>query len=169
MKCDQCGNPSTIHLTEIDKQTSREMHLCEACAAELRLLASEAQELDLHAIMDLFLDPSEPTPTPPQVLVCPVCGLDPGSLAKIGRLGCPHDYDIFSDQLRPILERVHPQVIHTGKRPRQHAQAGHGGIGSDQRLRLYQSLRAAVAAERYEEAARLRDQLRQKDAVDESR
>src|SRR2546423_7172491 len=34
MKCDNCNNPATVHLTEIKHGKKIEKHLCEQCAAQ---------------------------------------------------------------------------------------------------------------------------------------
>jgi protein arginine kinase activator len=90
---------------------------------------------------------------------CPVCGLKYMEYRGEGRLGCPHDYQAFQAGLVPLLRRAHGATRHVGKRPGRSA-ADH----SLARLRLRARLRAAVAREDYEEAARLRDQLRPQDA-----
>ncbi|HEX8203401.1 MAG TPA: UvrB/UvrC motif-containing protein, partial [Isosphaeraceae bacterium] len=74
-----------------------------------------------------------------------------------GRLGCPNDYEVFASGLSPLLLRAHGATRHVGKAPRRRP-------GPTSRLRLRAQLRDAVAREDYETAARLRDQLRQKDA-----
>jgi protein arginine kinase activator len=82
-----------------------------------------------------------------------------------GRLGCPHDYEVFRVGLLPLLERIHRAQRHVGKVPRQPAL-------DPQRLaelaELRSKLREAVEVEAYEDAARLRDLIRQKEATDES-
>jgi protein arginine kinase activator len=72
---------------------------------------------------------------------------------------------VFRPGLLPLLQRIHRAGRHVGKSPR------HGRLSAARRaelLDLRQQLRAAVEAEAYEEAARLRDLLRIKEATDES-
>jgi len=79
-----------------------------------------------------------------------------------GRLGCPHDYAVFRAGLEPLLDRIHRSVRHVGKSPRRRdaaALAEHAEV-----VELRRRLREAVQAEAYEEAARLRDLLRVKEA-----
>jgi protein arginine kinase activator len=81
-----------------------------------------------------------------------------------GRLGCPHDYNVFRAGLEPLLNRIHRGQRHVGKRPRR-------ALSPEKQaelVELRQSLRIAVESEAYEEAGRLRDLLRQKEATDES-
>ncbi|HEY8506602.1 MAG TPA: UvrB/UvrC motif-containing protein, partial [Gemmataceae bacterium] len=75
-----------------------------------------------------------------------------------GRLGCPHDYEAFGTALAGLLERIHRADRHGGKVPRRHP-------GGDAELR--RQLRRAVREERFEDAARLRDLIRRRQAPDE--
>ena len=79
---------------------------------------------------------------------------------RTGRLGCPGDYDVFRDQLRTMIERLHRCTQHNGKRP-----VGGGGPISEYstRRRLRRDLAAAVANDDLQLAAKLRDQLREMD------
>jgi protein arginine kinase activator len=74
-----------------------------------------------------------------------------------GRLGCPLDYWVFSKGLTPLLQRFHGATRHIGKTARRRE-------GAMDRLRLRTRLREAIAHEKYEEAARLRDLLRFKES-----
>ncbi len=87
---------------------------------------------------------------------CPDCGLRFMDFRIQGRLGCPNDYQTFRDGLLPLLRRTHGATRHVGKMPSRRQAVS-------PRLHLRAELREAVAHEDYERAARLRDQLRQKD------
>jgi len=87
---------------------------------------------------------------------CPDCRLRYVDFRAGGRLGCPRDYEVFRTGLMPMLLRFHGASRHVGKRARSRP-------GAADRLRLRARLRQAVAREDYEEAARLRDQLRPKE------
>jgi protein arginine kinase activator len=92
-------------------------------------------------------------------LTCPDCGVRFMEFRTGGRLGCPTDYQAFARGLLPLILRSHGATRHVGKVPGRRAPA------SDRaRLRLRSEFRAAIAREDYEQAARLRDQLRSKDA-----
>ena len=89
-------------------------------------------------------------------LSCPDCGIKYMEFRAGGRLGCPQDYRVFSRGLLPVLQRVHGATRHVGKSARQRP-------GAINRLRLRSQLREAILHENYEEAARIRDELRLKD------
>jgi protein arginine kinase activator len=78
-----------------------------------------------------------------------------------GRLGCPQDYEVFQEALEPLLMRIHRSRRHVGKVPR------HGSMHKVQQaelMELRRKLRVAVEEEAYEDAALLRDLIRQKEA-----
>jgi protein arginine kinase activator len=164
MKCQSCGSPATVHLTDIVDGHKKELHLCQACAEGQQLV--KQQELNLPAILQTILGQHlGPATDELARLTCPVCGIKYMEFRAEGRLGCPHDYEAFRTGLEPLLQRIHRAGRHVGKAPRRRpgppaAQA--------ELLALRRRLRAAVEAESYEEAAHLRDVIRQKEATDES-
>ncbi len=92
-------------------------------------------------------------------LACPDCGLKFMEFRSRGRLGCPNDYDVFARGLSPLIQRTHGATRHVGKVARRQP-------GASRRLRLRTRLREAIAREDYEQAARIRDQLRLKDGAE---
>jgi protein arginine kinase activator len=157
-----CNNPATVHLTDIVNKKKREAHLCEQCARERNLLPDPpGPQIDLTALMNLLLSPFQQPQggalAPAAEPACPACGLTYAAFKAEGRFGCGHDYDAFRVVLEPLLERVHRATAHAGKQP-----------ASARRLAELEDLRAkmksAIAIEDYEQAARLRDLIRQKEA-----
>jgi len=155
VKCQICDSPATVHLTDIVNKKKRELHLCERCARERNLIpAPPGPQIDLKALMNLLMHPfpqaGKALEESPVGITCQVCGLTLAEFKAEGRLGCQHDYEALRAALEPLLERIHRSVTHTGKAPRA------------VRLREWKKqMQKAVAAEDYEEAARLRDLIRQ--------
>jgi len=165
VKCQSCSKPATVHLTDIVNGHKKETHLCEACAEKQQLL--KHHELNLPAILQTVLPPHLGAPADElNRLICPVCGIKYMEFKAEGRLGCPHDYTVFRVALRPLLERIHRAAQHVGKVPHN---AEQNQARQTELVELRRQLRCAVEAEAYEEAARLRDLLRQKEAADEPR
>ena len=163
MKCQACELPATVHLTEIVGGKKRELHLCQACADKKQIFTQ--QQLNLSAIVQSMIGQHVGASTDELArLNCPACGIKYMEFKAGGRLGCPHDYTVFRTALLPLLERIHRAYRHKGKVPanaRKHA-------ASQSELRdLRQRLRAAIETEAYEEAARLRDAIRLREAADE--
>jgi protein arginine kinase activator len=159
MTCQRCPDEATVHLTETVAGRRRELHLCAACARKAGLVPADAPPaLALDAVVQgLIVAHVGELVGELAGLTCPDCGLKFMEYRAEGRLGCPNDYAVFARGLLPLVQRAHGATRHVGKvaRPRP-AAAG--------RLRLRTRLRGAVAREDYEEAARIRDLLRLKEA-----
>jgi protein arginine kinase activator len=158
MKCQFCSNPATVHHTDIINKQKREMHLCEACAREKNLISDDPDGLNIPAVLQVVLGSLPAQARDPLAdAVCPACGTPYAHFKAQGRLGCPADYEAFRPLLEPLLERVHSNGMrHVGKVPRRHRRR----LLKARRVELEARLRSAVTAERYEEAARLRDEIR---------
>ncbi len=135
-------------------------------------LVDELDELD-EAEAD-FLDEDGEDWTPPISLApsppvasrrCSRCETTWDRLRQDGRAGCPHCYTAFADELRGVMERLQRGDEHIGKAPRaalkRRRRLEHLRKQRDNRLALLEKrLSEAVAAERYEEAAGLRDKIK---------
>jgi protein arginine kinase activator len=159
MTCQHCQDEATVHLTETVEGRRREVHLCHACAREQGVaLPDSPPALALDAVIQSLIVTNVGELVGELAgLTCPDCGLKFMEFRARGRLGCPHDYCVFTPGLLPLLLRTHGATRHVGKVARRRPVAG-------QRLRLRTRLRDAIAREDYEAAAAIRDQLRQKDA-----
>ncbi len=154
MKCQKCPNAATLHITEIVSEDHvEELHLCEVCAHKY---LSEPQ--------------SKPAGKPTTALAsedaeesagihreCDLCGIKFVDFRNTGRLGCPHDYEVFRDELVQLLENIHGETRHVGKSPRRLPQ---NRQAQAELMQLRKQLLQAVHREAYEEAARLRDRIR---------
>ena len=164
VKCQSCANAATVHLTDIVDGHKKELHLCQQCAAKRQLLHN--QDLNLPAILQTLIGHHlGPLVDELARLTCPACGIKFMEFRAEGRLGCPHDYEAFRVGLKRLLQRIHRSERHVGKTPRHNIP---NPARQAELLELRSQLRRAVEAEAYEEAARLRDLLRQKEATDES-
>lgn len=162
MKCQQCGQPATVHQTTLIEGSKSELHLCRNCAEARQLIKD--QELSLPAIVESLIGQHiGPELDELARLACPVCGIRYMEFRAEGRLGCPNDYTIFTAGLDGLLYRIHRGTRHTGKVPRRQPPAEK----LVELAQLRQKLRQAVEAEEFHEAARLRDLLRTKDAWNE--
>ena len=89
--------------------------------------------------------------------VCPNCQISFLEFRNSGRLGCPHDYEVFRDELMPLLENIHDEVRHSGKVPKR---APRNSQQQSELIQLRNELKRAVAAEDYESAAKVRDKIK---------
>ncbi len=146
-------------MTETVHGRRREQHLCAACAREGGLtLPPSPPNIGLDQVVEgLILAHVGELVGELAALRCPDCGLGFMHFRAEGRLGCPHDYQVFRKGLLPLIAQVQGTTRHVGKVPRQHPQSNLN------RLQIRSRLRTAITDEDYELAARLRDELRQKD------
>src|SRR2546421_9466314 len=89
---------------------------------------------------------------------CPVCGFTQADFKKTGRLGCSGCYVTFSEGLGSLLKAMHKGIEHVGKLPHR---ATRQMELSDKMRTLTNDLENAVKNENYEDAATLRDQIKQ--------
>ena len=172
MTCNLCSkNEATVHLTEVINSETRELHLCEACAREKGAEAVEqfgaagqgGAELTgglaelLAGLADLGA--KLPGGAAVQGITCPQCGMTYEDFKKSGRLGCGACYEAFRRVLAPLLKKIHGSTGHSGLVPAAVAPAKGDETPPDLPT-LKEQLKAAVAAESFEEAARLRDRIR---------
>ena len=166
MQCQICStNTATIHLTEITGGQRVETHLCQECAQKQGLAVKN--QVPLNELLSTLLAVQPEAQTSPfgtaaidegdPNLSCPKCGMTMDQFRKDSQLGCPDDYEIFGDALKPIIKNVHGgNTKHRGKIP--------SDVPADTKVQaeltaLQAKLEAAVKAEDYETAAKLRDQI----------
>ncbi len=156
MLCESCKkHEATIHLTQVVEGSVAKVHLCEACAAKNGLDVQSPM-----SITDILLGMGAKTPAAKAEAEthCPTCGLKRSDFKKRGRLGCPACYDAFSGELVPLIKVMHRSEQHIGKVP---SREGVRVKVNAELSVLQQALEKAVALEKYEEAATLRDQIQE--------
>ena len=160
MLCDVCGkSAATVHLTEIIDDQMSELHLCEECARQKSTqMESQFGLSDLLAGMADFAKPANAKDAETVSAKCPNCSLTYADFKKIGRLGCGDCYTAFKKYLAPLLKRIHGSGLHTGKVPYKSAKGPRKKIDMQD---LRNKLQKAVAEEEFEEAARIRDQIKE--------
>lgn len=159
--CERCKKAqATFHLTNIDRSGNKEeRHLCDKCAAEEGHLNAVKPNVDLNEILENFIAGSKASAGDLSNLVCEECGIGYVEFRNQGLLGCPHDYEVFKEQIGRLLQRTHAGATHhVGKSPK-----SLGLKTKPQRdiRRLKRKLDEAIAGEDYERAAELRDQIRE--------
>src|SRR6516164_3164547 len=106
MKCQICSAQATVHLTDMVQGEKRELHFCQVCAEKQQLV--KKQELNLPAILQTLISTHiGPLTDELARLTCPACGIKYMEFRSGGRLGCPHDYQVFRKPLLSLLKRIH--------------------------------------------------------------
>lgn len=161
MLCDICGKKeATVHLTEIIDDAMTELHLCEECAREkgaqveqhfgLAELLAGLADFEVQADTDLGVKTK---------LKCPSCGMTYSDFRKIGRLGCGNCYQTFKKMLLPLLKRIHGSTQHVGRLPTAKSPKASKARSEIQDLKA--KLQKAIQFEDFEEAAKLRDSIKE--------
>jgi protein arginine kinase activator len=153
LKCDLCGKPATVHLTQIVNNKVHKVDLCEGCAQ-----AKGVTDPSGFSLADLLLKASlNPEPAADAVR-CEQCGATQADFKKLGRFGCPACYETFKEMIEPMLSNMHKGTVHVGKVPQR---ALERKSLYDRLTHLQGELDEAIKAERYEDAARFRDEIHQ--------
>ncbi len=153
MKCQRCPKQATLHITEVlAEEQFEELHLCEDCAK--KYLFEPAKKVKAMAGAAGGDESGGGELGGKQ---CEQCGVKFIEFRNTGRLGCPHDYDSFREELVPLLESIHGDAKHVGKVPRRLPKAKAEQMELTQ---LRRQLQQAVDSEAYEAAASLRDKIR---------
>ena len=165
MLCQSCNeNQATVHVTEIVHAEGQahgaggiqEQHLCERCAEGANLPHMPVIKKSVAEIWKL-LQASAQRGRKEVGIACPDCGMTLLEFRQRGRLGCAKDYEVFAPHLRELLERIHGATRHVGRVP------GLDELALERLQRvnqLQQKLEDAIRSEDYEDAARLRDELK---------
>jgi protein arginine kinase activator len=159
MKCEACRqHEATVAYTHVAENAKKTMYLCASCAE------AQSGAKPAGTVVEVVIESGAPpaaeatADTRTAAAICPACGLTYEEFRKLGRLGCHACYAAFGPQLEKLLRRVHGARRHVGKGP---IAPGTAPVVEQELATLRQQLRAAVAAEAYEQAAQLRDRITQ--------
>lgn len=161
MKCQICNiNEATVHVTEVINGEVVEMHICEECAQEKSFDINP--EIPFNDILAGLVDFTSKNDQPKNKLKCKTCGMSYESFKKNGRLGCEDCYESFKRVVMPLIKRVQGATHNMGKVPA--SMSGKAKIDMEIR-ELQEKLKKHVANEEFEEAAQLRDKIRQMESA----
>jgi protein arginine kinase activator len=163
MKCDFCDNKATVFLTQLVEGQMKKVCLCDPCAKERGVTDPTG-----FSLADLLLGGvaagTAPAPVGKTSAVspgggrkCPTCGFTLDDLRRVRRFGCSDCYSTFSEEVGQMVRGMHKGTSHIGKVP--------AGLMAMQVLHqrledLRSKLDQAIASESYEEAAGIRDEIR---------
>jgi protein arginine kinase activator len=153
LKCNLCSKPATVHLTQIVQNKVHKVDLCEECAQ-----AKGVTDPSGFSLADLLVKTSVNSEPAGTGVRCESCGFTQNDFKKHGRFGCPACYETFKGIVEPMLDNMHKGVTHTGKVP---ARALERKSLYDRLTKLEFDLNEAIKSERYEDAARARDEINQ--------
>jgi len=157
MMCEKCGkNHATTHIRTVTNGVLSEKNLCSYCAIAEGYTATPQTSL-AGMLASMFGEVLSAKPA--DYKKCPICGATFSGIAQSGKVGCAECYSTFSAELMPYLKRVHGSTEHIGKIPNNAPLVVMPKEETVEHLRM--ELNRLVAAEKYEEAAVLRDKIKE--------
>lgn len=158
MICPKCNNRlATIRYAEVVDGVVTERYLCPECLAKMQQdaipgfqIAAAAPAVAKPSALDVAEDALRTQ------RACPACGTLLSSVLETGRVGCARCYQVFSQEIDDRLETMHHSLQHRGKTAR--VDDSKTQIRADLQTKRG-LLRSMLKAEKYEEAARLRDEI----------
>lgn len=160
MLCEKCGKSNaTTHIRTVVNGVVHELNLCAACAAQGGYTNLSHNSL-ASMLASMFGESIGRIPAK-EGKVCPVCGARFSDIAKSGKMGCAECYKSFGSELMPYLKRVHGSTKHIGKVPNSAPLAVRPSEDTVENLKM--ELSRAISEERYEDAAVIRDKIKQKE------
>lgn len=164
MNCQECQQrPATLHLTKIINGEKTEIHLCEYCAQEKTEMGNYGNFSIPQLLSGLLFNSPETNVQSVGMgqelpLRCDQCGLTFSQFSKSGRFGCSQCYQVFAPKLDVLFRRIHGSTHHSGKVPKRSG----GTLRLKKEIsRLRKDLQRSIEFERFEEAAKLRDRIRE--------
>lgn len=163
MKCDFCDKKATVFLTQLVEGQMKKVCLCDPCAKERGVTDPTG-----FSLADLLLGGAAAGVASAQAgkpsasatgggRKCPTCGFTLEDLRRVRRFGCSDCYSIFTEEVGQMVRGMHKGTSHIGKVPA-------GLMAMQVRHQRLEELRSrldqAISSESYEEAAGIRDEIR---------
>ena len=159
MNCELCNNnEANVHYKQVVDGVVRELFVCRECAERDGVCMKTPA-----GIFDMLLGGLDDDPVAEGVteLRCPVCHMRESDLKQEARVGCANCYSVFKDRLGGMIASMHTGTLHRGKTPqsvRIRLEVG----------KLERELKEMINAQRFEEAAAVRDRLARLSAHNQS-
>lgn len=169
MLCDICGKKEAkIYYTEIINGKKKEQHLCSDCASKnssfLNFPQGDGNDLSLGGMLFGLLDSIGKQQNEEEIPItkCKSCGLSYEEFLKLGKFGCEDCYSSFGKVLSKNFRSIHGADTHTGKKPKGYESEMNRIVNElPEEEKLTIQLQQAIEQEEYEEAARIRDRIRE--------
>lgn len=186
MLCQNCGkNEANIRYTQIVNGVKKEINLCSECA---KILGMEDLEMPINFnsfLGDFFNDYAEAGFLPTfknKEVKCDKCGMTYSDFINNGMFGCEHCYDVFSGPIESLLKNLHGTAKHVGRTPKKITNKNDKSLPNERQdnksskindtkniesekdikiKNLEKNLEQAIKEERYEDAAKIRDELKE--------
>ncbi len=187
MLCQNCGkNEVNFHYTQVINGVKKEMALCDKCAKSLGLESLDFNmPINFSNFLEDFFGETEdaeflPSFVQTKTLQCDNCKTTYDEFIKTGKFGCSHCYDVFSSGLNNVLKNLQSSDTHVGRKSRWTGKLSEVNKPSkltkeenktnksvkkqdtskEKLEKLNMQLKEAIKDERYEDAAKIRDEIK---------
>lgn len=166
MLCQNCQkNEATTHIKRIVNGETTQAHLCSDCAKSLGYDSMFSDfNFGFSDMLSSFFNDTALATLGARQLHCEKCGSSFNDIVSSGRIGCADCYETFYDKLLPLLERIHGKTNHVGKIPNgfEVEEIKEEKTPEKSELEtLKEELDEAVKQQNYEQAAVLRDKIKE--------
>ena len=181
MMCQNCGeNEANVKYTQIINGVKKEINVCSECAEKLGIndMINDVElPINFNSFLgDFFNDYVESNSNhllERKVTKCPNCGLTYDEFLNNGEFGCEECYNSFSNAIDLVLKKLHGSSKHTGRKPGKQLENSTIKIENkkeekeetnkteNKKQELERELEKAIKEERYEDAAKIRDELKE--------
>ena len=150
MICEKCGKrPATVKYTQIINGRKSSLNICSACASQESIFDNFGSLLSFRERVEGGSGQ------------CPCCHMTLSEFLRSGRMGCGECYSTFRSHADAMLRKIHGTSKHNPediKPKKEDITAPKSEIDL-----LREKLAKAIAEENFEEAASLRDIIREKE------
>lgn len=176
MKCDNCGkNNANVRYYRNINGVEQQMNLCEECSKKLGI----ANEMNFNMPIDFssfwggFFEDFE-TPSLLNLVSggteakCKGCNSTFEDILNSGKFGCPECYETFENEIDELLNRIHGRNRHVGRLGKGEKIKVDENFKNDSNEKntsikldeLKAKLKELIKEEKYEEAAKVRDEIK---------
>ncbi len=178
MLCQNCGkNQVTFKYTQVVNGVKKELNLCDKCAKELGLKdMSFSMPISFSSFLGDFFNAYSDSLLPSfmgtKELQCNNCGTTFDDFINTGVFGCDECYDTFEDRIEPLLRKIQGSNKHIGRgyknddptRKENNKKVEIKEESEEDKTKskidvLQKDLQKAIKDERYEDAAKIRDEI----------
>lgn len=175
MLCENCGKrEANVHYLRNINGVKKEMNLCESCSQKLGITEMNFNiPIDFSSFFGEFLEDFANSDFMPLIeekkeIRCAGCNMAFEDIAKKGRFECPKCYETFEDEIDSIIKKIQGSNRHIGRLGKGTAKpikVEKSNKPSDNKKEnkledLKEKLKQAIKEEKYEEAAKIRDQIK---------
>lgn len=156
MLCTNCKKEqATFFYTQTINGKESSAALCPRCAKNAGLGTADILSPLFHPFS------ANHTPKRDTAKTCSLCGLTFTDIARLGKVGCPDCYKTFREELGDTIRSIHGTAKHVGFSPERAVNESVADTHvQTEEEKLRAELTAAIQAENYEEAAKLRDAIK---------